>query len=153
MTVPAIGVGKHLRRAHIAFARAMRVELATVGLTFGQFVHLERLWTQDGLTQVELSHRVGVEMASSTAVLAELETHGWIRRERGVADRRKIYVHLTGEGRALMEPVLEKVKAVNRTARAGIAAADIAIAFQVLEDFATNINAAYPGGLARLDRE
>ncbi len=151
--MPEIGIGKLLRRAHMAFARAMRVELATLGLSFGQFVHLERLWTEDGLTQVELSHRVGVEMASSTAVLAELEERGWIRRERGEADRRKIYVYLTEKGRKLKLPVLEKVRTINKTARAGVAVADIAVAFEVVEAFATNMNAAYPGGLARFDRD
>lgn len=150
--VPAIGVGKRLRTAHMAFARGMRVELGEAGLTFGQFVHLERLWSEDGLTQVELSRRVGVEMASSTTVISELEERGWIKRERGEEDRRKIFVHLTREGRALAGPVLEKVKAVNRVARRGIAAADIVTAFRVLEAVAANMNNKYPGGLARLDR-
>lgn len=151
--VPEIGIGKRLRLAHMAFARGMRVELAEAGLTFGQFVHLERLWSEDGLTQVELSRRVGVEMASSTSVLAELEKLGWIRRERGEADRRKIFVHLTRQGRELAGPVLARVKEVNRVARRGIAAEDIAAIFRILDAIAANMNDRYPGGSARLDRD
>jgi len=151
--LPDIGLGKRLRLAHMAFARGMRAELAEAGLTFGQFVHLERLWTEDGLTQVELSRRVGVEMASSTSVLAELEKLGWIRRERGEADRRKIFVYLTRQGRELAAPVLARVKAVNRVARSGVAAADIAVAFRVLDAIVANMNEQYPGSLARLDRD
>ncbi|AXK80682.1 MarR family transcriptional regulator [Pseudolabrys taiwanensis] len=151
--VPEIGIGKRLRLAHMAFARGMRVELAEAGLTFGQFVHLERLWNEDGLTQVELSRRVGVEMASSTSVLAELEKLGWIRRERGEADRRKIFVYLTRQGRELATPVLARVKEVNRTARRGIAAGDIAAVFRILDAIAANMNDKYPGGSARLDRD
>lgn len=151
--VPEIGVGKRLRTAHMAFARGMRAELGEAGLTFSQFVHLERLWSEDNLTQVELSRRVGVEMASSTTVIAELEKFGWIKRERGEEDRRKIFVRLTREGRALAGPVLEKVKAVNQVARRGIAAADIATAFRVLEAVASNMSGKYPGGMARLDRD
>ncbi|MCK9916002.1 MarR family transcriptional regulator [Microbacteriaceae bacterium K1510] len=151
--IPEIGVGKRLRLAHMAFARGMRAELAEAGLTFGQFVHLERLWSEDGLTQVELSRRVGVEMASSTSVLAELEKLGWIRRERGEKDRRKIFVYLTRQGRELAEPVLARVKEVNRIARRGITHGDIAIAFRVLDAIAANVNDRYPGGSARLDRD
>jgi DNA-binding MarR family transcriptional regulator len=147
--VPEIGIGKRLRFAHMAFARGMRIELANSGVTFGQFVHLERLWNEDGLTQAELSRRVGVEMASSTSILAELEERGWIRRERGAEDRRKLFVYLTPQGRKLAGPVLDKVKAVNRVARRGIAAADVADIFRVLEAMAANLNEAYPGMLTR----
>jgi DNA-binding MarR family transcriptional regulator len=147
--VPEIGIGKSLRLAHMAFARGMRTELANAGMTFGQFVHLERLWSEDGLTQVELSRRVGVEMASSTSVLAELEKRGWISRERGTTDRRKIFVYLTREGRKLAGPVLEKVKAVNRVARSGVANRDVADLFRVLEALTANLNEAYPNTLAK----
>lgn len=147
--VPEIGIGKRLRFAHMAFARGMRTELADAGITFGQFVHLERLWDEDGLTQVELSRRVGVEMASSTSVLADLEKRGWICRKRGTTDRRKVFVHLTREGRKLAGPVLSKVKAVNRVARRGIAARDVADLFTVLEAMAANLNEAYPNSLAK----
>lgn len=150
--VPDIGIGKRLRLAHIAFARGMRVELADIGITFGQFVHLERLWSEDGLTQVELSRRVGIEVASSTSVLAELERLGLIRRARGEMDRRKIFVHLTAKGRDVAAPVLEKVKAVNKAARSGISGNDVNVAFDVLESMALNLNETYPNALARTDR-
>lgn len=149
-----IGIGKRLRLAHIAFARGMRVELADAGVTFGQFVHLERLWSEDGLTQVELSRRVGVEMASSTSILVELEALGLIRRARGEADRRKIFVHLTAKGREVAGPILENVKAVNKVARRGISDDELNAAFAVLETITANLNEKYPNGLAaRSDRE
>jgi DNA-binding MarR family transcriptional regulator len=149
-----IGIGKRLRLAHMAFARGMRVELADAGVTFGQFVHLERLWSEDGLTQVELSRRVGVEMASSTSILVELETLGPIRRARGEADRRKIFVHLTAKGREVAGPILENVKAVNKAARRDISDDDLNAAFAVLDAITANLNAKYPSALAaRADRD
>jgi DNA-binding MarR family transcriptional regulator len=133
----------------MAFARAMRVELAELGLSFGQFVHLDRLWNKDGITQVELSYLVGVEVASSTGVLNELEALGWIQRQRSKDDRRKVLVHLTVEGRALSVPVLERVRAINFKARHGISEKDVALAFRVLLAVAANVSTAYPAGSPR----
>ena len=44
----------------MAFSREFRARLADRGFTFGEFIHLERLWQEDGLNQKELSRRVGI---------------------------------------------------------------------------------------------
>ena len=58
-----------LRDADTAFNRYLTAQLAVHGVTFGQFQHLRNLWVENGLTQAELSRRIGIEMASSTAIL------------------------------------------------------------------------------------
>src|SRR5688572_32905423 len=75
---PAIGIGQLLRRAHMAFSREFRARLAEHGFTFGEFIHLERLWDEDGLNQKELSRRVGIASASSTQIIEVLEKRGLI---------------------------------------------------------------------------
>src|SRR4051794_4848924 len=90
--VPAIGLGMLLRTADMTFNRALREELASHDVTFSQFQHLRQLWEADGLTQVELSRRIGIQMASSTSVLDSLECRRLIRRVRQSKDRRKINV-------------------------------------------------------------
>lgn len=65
-----------MRNANIAFNRALRVELGAHGITFGQFQHLYRLWSEDGISQVELSTRIGITKAESTGVIASLEQRG-----------------------------------------------------------------------------
>ena len=74
---PAVGIGMLLREADMGFNRRLRHELAAHGVTFGQFQHLRNLWVENGLTQAELSRRIGIEMASSTAILDSLQAEGW----------------------------------------------------------------------------
>jgi len=102
---PKTGIGMLLRDADAAFNRYLTAQLAAHGVTFSQFQHLRNLWVEDGLTQAELSRRIGIEMASSTAVLDSLESEKLVSRVRNAADRRKINVFLTPTGAALEAPL------------------------------------------------
>ena len=81
-----------LRDADTAFNRYLTAQLAVHGVTFGQFQHLRNLWVENGLTQAELSRRIGIEMASSTAILDSLEAdeahHPRAQRRRPPQDQR-----------------------------------------------------------------
>lgn len=149
-----IGMGKRLRLAHMAFSRGLRLELAKEDVSFGQFIHLERLWEMDGLTQKDLSRRVGVEMASSTTILAELESRGLVRRERSPQDRRAINVVLTPEGAALKPRLLEAAARVNAQARANLSPEQVTQVMAVLDTITADLTAIYPqagyGGKQRL---
>ncbi len=54
------------------------------------------------------SRAVGIETASSTTILDELERLGSVRRVRNPKDRRKINVYLTDAGSALQPILLER---------------------------------------------
>jgi MarR family transcriptional regulator, organic hydroperoxide resistance regulator len=138
---PSIGIGKLLRRAHMAFSREFRDRLAVEGATFGEFIHLERLWAEDGLSQTELSRRVGIETASSTAILDTLEKRGYIRRERNSADRRTINVFVTPAGAKLKLKLLACAKATNMRARRGMTQVDILAFFSLVQRIADNLEA------------
>lgn len=99
------GLGFLVRHVHRAFARVLAERLAPSGITPAQWTILRALWQEDGCSQVELAARVRVEKASLTHVLISLERRGLIVRERSEEDRRRWYVRLTDEGRAL-EPEL-----------------------------------------------
>lgn len=139
-----IGLGKRLRLAHMAFSRGLRTELAKESVSFGQFVHLERLWEQDGLTQKELSARVGVETASSTTILAELEKLGFVTRERSPEDGRAIVVRLTERGLQLRPRLLDAASRVNLQARAELDDDALAQIYASLNLIADALGRAYP---------
>src|SRR3954464_12294869 len=103
---PKTGLGMLLRDADTAFNRYLTAQLAAHGVTFGQFQHLRNLWVENGLTQAELSRRIGIEMASSTAILDALEPEKLITRVRNATDRRKINVFLTPAGATLEAPLM-----------------------------------------------
>jgi MarR family transcriptional regulator, organic hydroperoxide resistance regulator len=139
--VPAIGLGMLLRDAHMSFNRRLRGALARHDISFSQYQHLRHLWQSDGLVQTELSRRIGIETASSTAVIDQLEKRGLIRRQRDIADRRRIIVSLMPAGRALERPLDDCAIAVNRRARAGLPDAQIAGLFETMRRLIDNLRA------------
>ena len=150
---PKTGIGMLLRDADTAFNRYLTAQLAVHGVTFGQFQHLRNLWVENGLTQAELSRRIGIEMASSTAILDALETGKLIIRLRNAADRRKINVFLTPAGAALERPLMACAADANKRARKGLSTAEVAQLFaltgHIIENFRTLRAAAAPRGRVR----
>jgi MarR family transcriptional regulator, organic hydroperoxide resistance regulator len=138
---PKTGIGMLLREADAAFNRYLTAQLAGHGVTFGQFQHLRNLWVEDGLTQAELSRRIGIEMASSTTILDSLESDGLITRVRNAADRRKLNVFLTAAGSALETPLMACAADANKRASKGLSKRELAqlfsIAGQIIENFKT----------------
>ena len=144
--VPNIGLGQLLREADMVFNRALRDELARHNATFSQYQHLRQLWKDDGLAQNELSRRIGIETASSTTVLDQLDKRGLIRRQRDPKDRRRIVVRLTPAGRALEGPLDDCAIAVNGRARARLSQAQISALFDTVEIIIQNIRAGQTNG-------
>jgi DNA-binding MarR family transcriptional regulator len=138
---PKTGIGMLLRDADSAFNRYLTAQLAGHGVTFGQFQHLRNLWVEDGLTQAELSRRIGIEMASSTAILDSLEAGKLITRVRNAADRRKINVFLTPAGAALEKALMTCATHANKRASKGLSKAEVAhlftLAGRIIENFKT----------------
>jgi DNA-binding MarR family transcriptional regulator len=136
---PKTGIGMLLRDAEAAFNRYLRTQLALHGVTFGQFQHLRNLWVENGLTQAELSRRIGIEMASSTAILDALESERLITRLRNAADRRKINVFLTAAGAALETPLMACAADANSRASKGLSKTEVAqlfaVAGRIIENF------------------
>ena len=138
---PKTAIGMLLRDADSAFNRYLTAQLAVHSVTFGQFQHLRNLWVEDGLTQAELSRRIGIEMASSTAILDSLEAGKLITRVRNAADRRKINVFLTPGGAALEKALMACAADANKRASKGLSQAEVAhlftLAGRIIENFKT----------------
>jgi MarR family transcriptional regulator for hemolysin len=137
--VPQIGLGMLLRDANSIFNWVLRDELSKHNVTFSQYQHLRHLWESDGLAQVELSRRIGIETASSTAVIDQLEKRGLIRRRRDPSDRRRIIVTVTPAGRTLERPLTECAIAVNMRARHGLSKAEVAVLFHAVGKIIGNL--------------
>jgi MarR family transcriptional regulator, organic hydroperoxide resistance regulator len=150
---PKTGIGMLLRDADTAFNRYLTARLAEHGVTFGQFQHLRNLWVENGLTQAELSRRIGIEMASSTAILDALESEKLITRVRNATDRRKINVFLTPAGAALEVRLMACAADANARASKGLRKAEVAqlfsIAGRIIENFRALRAAQAPRGRVR----
>ena len=67
---------------------------------------LRVLWEEEGLTQRELSNRVGTMEPTTLEAIRSMEAIGLVRRERDLKDGRKRLVYLTEKGAALEKVLL-----------------------------------------------
>jgi hypothetical protein len=79
---PQTSSGYLVRDAHRAFQRLLERRIAAYGVTRGQWYFLRVLWITDGLSQRELSARVGMMEPTTVIALRSMEKSGLIRRVR-----------------------------------------------------------------------
>jgi DNA-binding MarR family transcriptional regulator len=109
-----------LRDTHRLYARALSDFIRGADITIMQWLILRTLWTEDGITQRELSSRVGLFDSATVSAIDTMEKAGLVLRSRNRDDRRKINVYLTKAGRTLEGKLLPYTREVNRAAEQGL---------------------------------
>lgn len=117
---PADSVGYLVRDTHREFTKVLQGEIARHGVTLGMWYFLRALWEEDGLTQRELSRRIGMMEPTTVSALAHMERKGLIARKRDPRDRRRRRVFLTKRGRELKDVMIPYAYEVNRLALDGV---------------------------------
>lgn len=75
--------------------------LAGIGLTGREFLVMSFVQAADGLSQQELSGRLGLDPTSVVGLVDGLEDRGLMTRQRDLADRRRNVLAVTDAGAAL----------------------------------------------------
>ena len=132
--------GYLVRDAHRAFQRLLERRIAPHGVTRGQWYFLRVLWTQDGLSQRELSERVGMMEPTTVIALRSMEKVGLIRRVRSTDDRRVTHVRLTPKAKRMRDGLLKLARNINAQADAGISQGDIAVFRRVIMRMTKNLD-------------
>jgi len=132
--------GYLVRDAHRAFQRLLEKRIAPHGVTRGQWYFLRVLWTQDGLSQRELSARVGMMEPPPVIALRSMEKAGLIRRLRSKDDRRVTRVSLTPKARRIRGDLLDLARGINADANIGIDRKDIAVFRRVIAQMTANLD-------------
>ncbi|ABW67424.1 MarR family winged helix-turn-helix transcriptional regulator [Desulfosudis oleivorans] len=91
----------------------VKKRLLPFGLTNMQYVILETLWMQDGLTAVELSMILAIDKATLSGVLERMAEGGWIEKQNDDRDRRAIRVFLTARANRMKESLQKERQAAN----------------------------------------
>ena len=91
-----------LMRAALSIQAPLERELEAAGLSENQFGTLEVLYHLGPLHQTAIGEKLLTCGGNVTMVVDNLEKRALVRRERGTEDRRRITVHLTPAGRALV---------------------------------------------------
>jgi MarR family transcriptional regulator, organic hydroperoxide resistance regulator len=123
---PSLSSGYLVRDAHRAFQRLLERRIASYGVTRGQWYFLRVLWMTDGLSQRELSARVGMMEPTTVIALRSMEKAGLVRRARSGDDRRKARVMLTAKAKRLRNELLGVARTITDEAEAGVAVRDLA---------------------------
>ena len=118
-------IGYLVRDVHRSLARALQSRIASHGVSMGQWFFLRALWDEDGLTQRELSQRVGMMEPTTVTALNGLERRGLVERVRNIHDRRKVNIYLTPKGRNLRDVLLPCSVEVSQEAMLGIGKAEL----------------------------
>lgn len=94
-------LGYQIRVTHRDFQNHLKATIAPYGVSLGMWYFLRVLWEEDGLTQRELSDRVGTMEPTTLTALRSMEKKNLIVRQRNAVDGRKINVFLSDKGRKL----------------------------------------------------
>jgi len=137
---PHLSSGYLVRDAHRAFQRLLERRIAPFGVTRGQWYFLRVLWITDGLSQRELSARVGMMEPTTVIALRSMEKSGLIRRVRGDDDRRKVLVFLTAKAKRLRGELLSVARTITAEAEEGIAPRDLAAFRRIVARMTENLD-------------
>jgi MarR family transcriptional regulator, organic hydroperoxide resistance regulator len=122
---PALSAGYLVRDAHRAFQHELEKRIARFGVTKGQWYFLRVLWIEDGLSQRELSERVGMMEPTTAIALRTMEKAGLIERSRSREDKRKTHVWLTPKAKRLRTRLLPVARGIVEDAEKGIPAGEL----------------------------
>jgi DNA-binding MarR family transcriptional regulator len=137
---PRISSGYLVRAAHRAFQRLLERRIAPYGVTRGQWYFLRVLWISDGLSQRELSARVGMMEPTTVIALRSMEKAGLIHRVRSGDDRRKVRVLLTAKAKRLRNELLGVARTITDEAEEEISARDLASFRRVIARMTANLD-------------
>jgi DNA-binding MarR family transcriptional regulator len=102
------GEARDLRMATFRLARRLRAHRAVDSMSDGQFSVLATLKTHGPHTLGELAERERVSAPSMNRTVNCLEESGWLTRTPDEADRRKVIIDLTEDGRAIVEETVRR---------------------------------------------
>ena len=137
---PRLSSGYLVRDAHRAFQRLLERRIAAYGVTRGQWYFLRVLWIADGLSQRELSARVGMMEPTTAIALRSMERAQLIRRLRADDDRRKVRVFLTAKAKQLRNELLTIARSITAEAEQGLTARDLDTFRRVITRMTANLD-------------
>lgn len=129
-----------VRDANRAFQRLLERRISGFGLKRGQWYFLRVLWAEDGLSQRELSERVGTMEPTTVIALRSMERAGLIRRVRSTRDKRKAQVWLTPKAKRMRDELLSVARGITDEAEHGIGRTELARFRRVIAQMTANVD-------------
>jgi DNA-binding MarR family transcriptional regulator len=137
---PHTSTGYVVRDANRAFQRLLEKRLAPFGITRGQWYFLRVLWIEDGLSQRELSARVGTMEPTTAVALQGMQRAGLIRRVRSADDKRRTEVWLTAKAKRLKAKLLPIAREITEEAAVGLTRREIDTFLRLARHMTRNVD-------------
>lgn len=122
-----------LSRAYDAVRRRVEADIASHGLSSGEFAILEALYHKGPLLLGEVQRKILVSSGGVTYLVDRLEKQGLVERRDCPEDRRARYAALTEAGTALMEGIFPSHAQAIEAAVAGLTSPEQATAAGLLK--------------------
>ncbi len=139
---PPLSLAHHLRDTYRYFSKALLYHISKHGITMAQYYILKELWQEDGLTQRQLSERIGIMEPTAARTLKNMRNRGYIRRERNSQDRRKTNISLTETGISFFREIFPFAMKVNADAVKGIPEEKLQLFRSMLDQMKNNLEQA-----------
>jgi DNA-binding MarR family transcriptional regulator len=114
-----------VKRLELAIRSRLDDIISPSGLTALQYTALTVLERHPGMSTAQLARNSFVTSQSMADMITALESRGLIERNRDPADRRRLLVALTREGRELLGRYRDEVAAMEAQMVAGLSPAEI----------------------------
>jgi len=135
-------VGYQVRATHRALQRFLQIKIEPYGVTLGMWYFLRALWHEDGLTQRELSKRIGTMEPTTLSAIRSMESRGLVRRVQNKTDRRKWHVCLTPKAQGLKRDLIPLARDVVKTSVSSLGASEVRQLLHALSEVQKNLRAA-----------
>jgi DNA-binding MarR family transcriptional regulator len=107
-------IGLLMRIALFGLRASFKAQLAKYDVPWSTWYYLRVLWESDGISQRDLTARVGVMQPNTVSAVQTMVKAGWVTIARSDTDRRSTLVRLTPKGRRLMQRILPEIREVVR---------------------------------------
>lgn len=138
-SVPAL-----MRLVYRGLSRGMEQRTARHGITIGTWYFLRVLWEEDGLSQIELSERIGIVGPTAVVAINRMVRDGLVVRAADASDGRKSKIFLTPKAKRLKAKMLEEAATVVAEAFASIPPDEVARLRASLRKIARNLEPHLP---------
>ena len=109
-----------LRKAYQTFIKNLEERIAPYNVTTPQWFFFRVLWEEDGITQRELSEKVGITESTTVAAIKVMQRRGFVRCMSDESDKRRKKVYLTEVGRDLKNDLLPHAYSIHMISKEGL---------------------------------
>ena len=128
-----------LRKAYQVFIRKLEEKLSLHNITTAQWFFLRVLWEEDGITQRELSEKVGITESTTVAAMKVMQRRGFVRCTADKSDKRRKKVFLTRTGHELSNILLPYAYEIHTISKEGLSEEELKSTREVILHMKKNL--------------